>query len=444
MRKDKIYVFLILITIIFFLSISVSCAKTKEQIETEVDEELEEEIKVEIEEVPQYSFVSKSGEITSDEIWSGEIYITGDIFVTEGVTLTILPGTKVIFSAHSDDQHIGNEVPLDEWIARHDDPTWTLEYSQSHCCLSVSKLIARGTADEMIIFTSDSENPDGADWEQIHMGPGSIVEYCIAEYARGALDVAENTGDSVLISNNILRHNLWTALTIHKGSLSTVINNTIYDSGGHQGIAVEDDAIIENNEIKNCKAGIITSGINPTLKNNILIDNDCGIYIVGNSTPTIEGNIISSPNGAQNDWTYRGKSIYFAWSKEEGYGNVTGINFVYASPTIIGNKIEECASNISVSGESSSIISQNIIINGRDNGIHFEQSFEGSPQIYENNLDNSNNIGMSSSCSIEAINNWWGTTDPEEIELRIWHDYDDSSLGTVTYEPFLSQPVEFD
>jgi parallel beta-helix repeat protein len=295
----------------------------------------------------------------------------------------------------------------------------------------------------MIIFTSDSENPDGGDWVHIHMGSGSMVEYCIAEYARGALDIAENTGDSVIISNNILRHNLWTALTIHKGSRSTVTGNKIYDSGGHQGIAVEDNALVENNEIKNCKAGIVNSGINPTIRNNMLIDNDCGIYIVGNSNAIIEGNTISSPNGGQNDWTYMGKSVYFASTKEKNYGSVTGITIIYSSPDIFGNKIENCACNISVVGESSPTICHNIISNGRDNGIHFEQSFEGTPQIYSNNFDNSNNIGMSSSCSIDATNNWWNTTDPEDIENRISHYNDDPSRGMVSFEPYLTKPYDF-
>lgn len=147
MRKDKIYLFVILFTTILFLFTFISCGKAKEPIETEIDEEAieagqevsekKEEVKEETpaveteeetqaveveEEIPEYSFVSKTGIITSDEIWSGEIYITGDIFVAEGATLTILPGTKVIFSAHSDDQQGGSEVPMDEWIARHDDP----------------------------------------------------------------------------------------------------------------------------------------------------------------------------------------------------------------------------------------------------------------------------------------------------------------------------------
>jgi hypothetical protein len=37
---------------------------------------------------------------------------------------------------------------------------------------------------------------------------------------------------------------------------------------------------------------------------------------------------------------------------------------------------------------------------------------------------------------IMAQNNWWGTTDPDEIEDRIVHQVDDPALGLVTYVPY--------
>ena len=51
---------------------------------------------------------TRSGEIGEDEIWSGEIFVTGDIFVEKNATLTIMPGTIVTVAAFSDDQR-GNK-----------------------------------------------------------------------------------------------------------------------------------------------------------------------------------------------------------------------------------------------------------------------------------------------------------------------------------------------
>ncbi|MBI2976944.1 MAG: hypothetical protein HYY33_08335, partial [Chloroflexi bacterium] len=53
--------------------------------------------------------VTRSGEIKHNEIWRGEVHLTGDIRVPKGVTLTIEPGTTVYLAAFQDDQHQGGE-----------------------------------------------------------------------------------------------------------------------------------------------------------------------------------------------------------------------------------------------------------------------------------------------------------------------------------------------
>jgi len=40
---------------------------------------------------------------------------------------------------------------------------------------------------------------------------------------------------------------------------------------------------------------------------------------------------------------------------------------------------------------------------------------------------------------IDATNNWWCTTDPEEISSRIYDVYDDNALGRIVFEPFLTE-----
>jgi len=309
-------------------------------------------------------------------------------------------------------------------------------------------LIAEGTEDNMITFTSDSSNPDGADWQHLYLGYGSKVKYCIIEYSRAGVDVAPGTEDSIVISNTIIRHNLWTGIPIHSAS-PTITYNEIYDSGGHQGIDTIGEncnPLIENNIIRQCKVGIIVPAGNnsPIIKNNTFLNNDFGITVFDNATPIIEGNTISSTEGAGQDWTYKGKSIYFGWSQEKGYVSVTGINIQNSSPIINHNIIEKCAINIKIDGNSYPVITHNSISNAIGWGIIFGYSFSGEPEIYENSFKNNHNIALNSNCSIDVINNWWSTTNPEDIEARIWHSCDDSSLGTVIYEPFLTHPLELD
>jgi hypothetical protein len=43
--------------------------------------------------------VQVEGVVTKDAAWSGEVLVVGDVLVPEGVTLTVAPGTKVMFAA---------------------------------------------------------------------------------------------------------------------------------------------------------------------------------------------------------------------------------------------------------------------------------------------------------------------------------------------------------
>jgi len=42
--------------------------------------------------------------------------------------------------------------------------------------------------------------------------------------------------------------------------------------------------------------------------------------------------------------------------------------------------------------------------------------------------------------SVDATQNWWGTTDPDSIAALIYDQEDDSLLGLVQFEPFLTNP----
>jgi len=393
----------------------------------------------------------RSGWIYEDETWSGTVHITGDVGVHHEATLTIQPGTRILFAAHQDDQHAGSVVPMDEYIAQHDDPACTLEYAQSHSQLDVyGTLIARGTPDNMITFTSDSPTPDCGDWVQLHICHGSIVEYCILEYARGALDVGEGTGDTVLISHNTIRNNLYTALTIHSSS-STVTYNDIHNSGGHQGIAVIGEGsapYIAHNVIEECKGGIhISIGTAPIVEYNILIDNDGGIGAMGPDTHAIiRHNSVSSPNGPSQHWTCDGKPVYFSSALMGDDDYIYGIFVNDCSPVITNNDVFQCNwTGIVVMGNSSPTIEYNSIYENR-RGILFGESFTGSPNISDNNIHGNyfSHISLYSEQPVSIINNWWGTTDLDMIQVKILDFYGNPLSRLVTFEPILTEPVEIE
>jgi len=249
-------------------------------------------------------FQGKGGEITGDfrgdQTWSGEILVTGDVRI--GGDLTILPGSVVRFAVQ-DDRQLGEEIPPDGYNDL--DPTRLLEYEKTHSGLYISgKLTAVGTPDEQILFTSAAEEPNYADWVSIGFGgDGSIIEYCIVEWARNGITPGRDQPNTI-IRNNVINYTLW-------GSISSgfsgahIYNNEIWESG-HEGIDVQGgDPIIENNIIYNANAGIVILSGSAIVRNNTMINVGNGIHVAEGATPTLENNHIElAPEDSTKEWRY--------------------------------------------------------------------------------------------------------------------------------------------
>ena len=225
--------------------------------------------------------------------------------------------------------------------------------------------------------------------------------------------------------------------------------NEIYHSGGHQGIDVIGEGsapYIAYNTFKECIAGInIQPGTEPTVEYNTFIDNDSGIGVIGpNAFAVVRYNSISSPNGPSQNFTYNGKPVYFSSILLGRDDAISGISVSDCSPVITNNSISHFNSaGINVMGNSSPTINNNTVIDSHT-GILLDESFTGSPSIEENNIYDSSyaNISLWSEQSINVMNNWWGTTDSDEIQMKILDMSGKPAVGMVAFEPFLTQPVE--
>lgn len=387
---------------------------------------------------PGYSFekITRSGRITHDETWSGTVHITGDLQIDDGIAVTIEPGTTVFFAAHSDDQHSGQG----EEVEYECDPTPTAEYAQSHVEVW-GTIIARGTEDSIVIFTSDSLSPSYADWRYLTLARGTILEYVIIEYGTCS-GVEEHSGDTVQVSHCIARHFL--ACGIGVSAPATVTHNVIYDCG-HEGIDVSPRSgtpIIANNIVFHSAVGIFAHA-SQIVEHNTLIDNDRGIALHG-GYGVVRYNLITSPSGAPHDWT----SCYKASAPHGHRERIRGIEVAPdelgqgASPTMTGNIIRDNPKNIEVFGNSSPAIKSNNIFNG-EVGIWFNE-FTGTTTVHGNNIyDNKFNVKLHKApASIDAANNWWGTSAARKIKKKIRDYHDNRTLGKVNYEPLERQTVQ--
>ena len=191
-----------------------------------------------------------SGPITANTTWTvanSPYVVVGNALVMDGVTLTIEAGVQVEF--------------------------------QNGICLQIDgELIARGVNGIPIVFTSNETSPSPGDWGYIlftdtsidavfdgggNYVSGSILEYCVIEYA-GGLTVSGNGGlrinsSSPFVKDCSIRNNsergimIWENFLDVKIENTTITENSSSSSGGgggiyiwHGSISVSNSHIIDN------------------------------------------------------------------------------------------------------------------------------------------------------------------------------------------------------
>ena len=249
----------------------------------------------------QISNTTRSGQYFGNQIWSGEITITGDTNILGD--LTILPGTTVKFAVE-DDQHSGDEVPADGYNDR--DPTRLKSYTTTHSSLFVGKkLIAKGSVDKKITFTSASNKPNLADWESlVFLGDGSILDDVVVEYSRNGINPIGDQPNSV-IQNSIVSHTLWGAISTAESTIQ-ILNNQLSDCG-HEGIDVvhKGSQVIKGNTIEDCHAGIVVLGGTSVIEDNIIRNCGDGISVDPGASPKLSNNtIIPALPESTREWRY--------------------------------------------------------------------------------------------------------------------------------------------
>lgn len=107
--------------------------------------------------------------IADRQVWQGEVRIRGVVTVKKDGHLTILPGTRVVFEAFDRD---GDGVGDGELLVE-------------------GGVIARGTAQAPIVFTSGAAQPKPADWKYFYLDfarEGEIA-HIVSEYAYSGVQI---------------------------------------------------------------------------------------------------------------------------------------------------------------------------------------------------------------------------------------------------------------
>ena len=374
------------------------------------------------------SLPTTSGTLQEDETWQGTICITGDVTVPEGITLTILSGTQVIFAALQDDQASGEDTSRCELIIQ-------------------GSLIAEGEESDLITFTSNSSSPQKNDWRGIIADiSGSTevfrVRYAVIEYSKyGIYAVFRSDDHAPIISNNTIRHITDKGIYCYSDHASlaiTIENNTVFDVTTSDGIYCgsgycSPTITIENNTVHHANKGIrcYVEYETSTVKiahNTIYNNNSCGIH-------TYVYTRYGDPRGAFN-LSIIDNHVYS--NSNDGIHCAKGD---YEALLITNNTIYDNAGD-GIESHATPTLLHNNIYNNRDNGIRAnvnKNSKVNYNYMYNNNNYDFQTLPGNAGDIIDATNNWWGTTDEQLIQQHIYDHADNPSHPTLNIYPYVGK-----
>ncbi len=362
------------------------------------------------------------GELSADVEWvaGGSPYVvTSDVVIAQGRTLSIDSGVLVRFAT-------GTALQVD------------------------GQLIARGSADAPVIFTSNQPEPAWGDWRWVRFTDTSVdASYDFdGNYAGGSIMefvTLEFGGDSGY------------RVVLKIESASPFVNrcNINNNSGGiwvNQGQPRICGNVISNNSYR----GILADGT-VLIKGNVIENNGPpaeggGVYARGQVT--IVDNVVRGNRASQN-----GGGIFLYYGPMMVSGNVIennvaearkggGIYSMSESATIEQNSIRGNfagdGGGFVFAGEFSgefvrNTVTGNVATSGRGGGIVVDT---GGKVNYNNIHDNvPMDFVTSVYSSLDAVRNWWGSADGVVIMARIYDRSEDSNLGAVNYRPYLLSPA---
>ena len=359
-------------------------------------------------------------------------YVIGDVQVPAGITLSIEPGVVI-------------------------------QYTGAYEILVQGTIVANGTDVSLITFTTFTPGVSSGGtilrFANTNL-TNSQLSHIKLEYANYAIRVASGSTGTLTVSD--VEVDNATVQTDGGTSTSTLIltqaaitESTVKGSYAHGGPIIIQGSTVSDSQIKSdnyargitvldstvtnspfylgcCSAKIRIEGSTVTGSS---IEGCCGSPVNG-PLEVVESQLINTPIDLPN------ANVSISNSTIECNGT-NGVKFGNGSITyssVIGNND---GVGIEITGYSGYNIGGSVTISNTtitQNSVGIKVTNANVLTIQHNNIVNNTtyNVENRSTKSIDATNNYWGTTDAAQIAATIYDYYDDINYGEVNYSPLLS------
>jgi hypothetical protein len=310
--------------------------------------------------------------LSEDTVWRGEVLVEGAVTVAPQATLSIEPGTVVRF------RRKGNQAPL---------------------LVVQGRLVAVGTREAPILFSSSFVEPMAADWQGVMLlgsEKKNTLENCRIEGAQ--------TGFEALFSSVTLK-----SVRVERSGVGMRFQDTLVamESGGASG----------------CDIGLSFSESEADLRSLSLVSNRLGLSARKSSVYLLEANL----SGNQTGFSCDGCRV-----KIQGgafLGNGEGVTLLGCEGSVTGARIAKNREyGMSLTASRVRVSANQITGNGENGLIVFDaSSVAWDNAIYENAGYDLFNAGTE---EFRAPGNWWGASAPKI--------FDNAGRGKVLYAPLRS------
>ena len=325
----------------------------------------------------------------TDQTWAGTVLIDGVVQFAPEATLTIMPGTKVMFTkTDTDGDGIGeNEI-----------------YIQG-------RIIARGTKENPITFTSAEEKKRPGDWGAVNImvseGKVNELAHCVIEYGYRGFHMHYS---KATLTDSVIREN-FLGIQCQESELS-----------------------VAGCEISNNHGAIVFKDSHLKIRGNVIADNYWGIrFLYGDAEitgNTITGTLINGITSRENRVKVTGNVMK---------GNRKGFSAEQAEVELRDNVITGNDESGVYLKHSTGVVSGNEITGNGNAGVSIEDSdvrIAGN-DIYGNATYGIDNNG---SMDVDARGNWWGVSDPKAVGPMLYDKAKEEAIGRVVYLPVSPKP----